>query len=120
MGGPALDVTWIGHATALVVIDGLRVLTDPALTPRLAHLRRHHPVDVDALAPDVVLISHLPLDHLHLGPLRLLTRDPARPVTIVVPAGSARLVRRAGFTTVHEARVGEAPRFRAGAGATRP
>ena len=96
-----MEVTWVGHATALVVVDGVRFLTDPALTSRLAHLRRHIVADVEALAPDVVLISHLHVDHLHLASLRLLTRDRSRPVTVVVPAGAASLVRRAGFAAVH-------------------
>jgi L-ascorbate metabolism protein UlaG (beta-lactamase superfamily) len=111
MGGGQVEVTWVGHATALIVIDGVRFLTDPALTPRIAHLRRHHPVDLDALAPDVVLISHVHLDHLHLPSLRLLTRDRSRELTIVVPAGAARLVRRAGFADVVETRVGDVHNF---------
>lgn len=107
----ALEVTWLGHATALVVVDGLRVITDPALTSRVAHLRRHHAVDLSTLEPDVVLISHVHMDHLHLPSLRLLTREPSRHVTIVVPAGAGRLVRRAGFAAVHETAVGEVQRF---------
>ena len=111
MGGPAIEVTWVGHATALVVVDGLRILTDPALTPRLAHLRRHHRVDVDALAPDVVLISHVHMDHLHLASMRLLTRDRARQVTAIVPVGAGRLVRRVGFAEVVETTVGDVRTF---------
>ena len=111
MGNGSLDVTWLGHATALVVVDGIRILTDPALTPRIAHLRRHHRVDAEALAPDVVLISHIHMDHLHLASLKLVTRDRSRPVTIIVPAGAAALVRRAGFAPVIETRVGDTIRF---------
>lgn len=107
----SLDVTWLGHATVLVDIDGVRFLTDPALTPRIAHLRRHHAVDLDELAPDVVLISHIHMDHLHLPSIRLLTRDPAHPITVVVPAGSAGLVRRAGFAEVIETSVGGTHQF---------
>jgi len=59
------DVTWVGHATVELVVDGLRVLTDPIVTPRVAHLRRRV-APAPAMAPDVVLISHLHLDHLHL------------------------------------------------------
>jgi L-ascorbate metabolism protein UlaG (beta-lactamase superfamily) len=87
------EITWFGHATALIEVDGVRVLTDPALTPRLAHLRRHHPVDLDALGDlDAVVISHIHMDHLHLPSLRLL-----RPgAVVVVPSGAAPLVRRLG------------------------
>lgn len=111
MGDGVLGVTWAGHATALVAVDGLRILTDPALTPRLAHLRRHHAIEVDALAADIVLISHIHIDHLHLASLRLLTRDRHRRMTVVVPAGAAPLVRRAGFAAVIEVRVGDVVPF---------
>jgi L-ascorbate metabolism protein UlaG (beta-lactamase superfamily) len=33
-------VTYVGHATVLVDIDGTRVLTDPLLRRRVVHLRR--------------------------------------------------------------------------------
>ena len=97
-------MTWHGHASALVELDGTRILTDPAFTPRLAHLRRHHRVDLDAVGvPDVVLISHVHMDHLHLPSLRLLGPD----VEIIVPAGAAALLRRRGFRNVRETRAGE-------------
>jgi L-ascorbate metabolism protein UlaG (beta-lactamase superfamily) len=96
-------VTWLGHATALVEMDGTRILTDPALTARLAHLRRHHEVDVPAIGrPDVVLISHAHLDHLHLPSLRMLGRD----IDLVVPEGAGRFLRRHGFRHVRETRAG--------------
>ena len=70
-----LAVSWLGHASVVIDIGGVRFLTDPALTPRLAHLRRHHVVDIDAVAGvDVVLISHVHIDHLHVPSLRLLDR----------------------------------------------
>lgn len=95
------DVTiqWLGHASVQVEIGGVRVLTDPALTPRLAHLRRHHRVDVDLIEPpDVILISHVHLDHLHLPSLATFDRG----VPMVVPTGAGRLLRRAGFRDVRE------------------
>ena len=80
-----VNVQWLGHASALIEIGGVRVLTDPALTPRLAHLRRHRRVDLAAIGrPDIVLISHLHMDHLHVPSLRLVGDD----VPIVVPAGA--------------------------------
>ena len=105
MGGASdlVDLTWVGHATALVEIGGVRFLTDPTLTMRLAHLRRHHTVDLDAVRDvDVVLISHVHMDHLHVPSLRLLGE-----VTIVVPAGAGRFLRRHGFPMVVETRVGD-------------
>ncbi len=47
-------VRWLGHASVLIEVAGVRVLADPALTSRLAHLRRHHAVDATAIgSPDV-------------------------------------------------------------------
>ena len=101
------EVSWLGHASALVELDGVRFLTDPALTPRLAHLRRHHAVDRESLRDiDVVLISHVHMDHLHIPSLRLLGD-----VDLVVPAGAGRLVRRLGFRNVIETIVGEQTTF---------
>ncbi|HEU4841474.1 MAG TPA: MBL fold metallo-hydrolase, partial [Ilumatobacteraceae bacterium] len=99
-----LNVQWLGHASALIELGGVRVLTDPALTPRLAHLRRHRRVDPATIGrPDIVLISHLHMDHLHVPSLRLVGDD----IPIVVPAGAASLVRRKGFRHVEETRAGE-------------
>jgi L-ascorbate metabolism protein UlaG (beta-lactamase superfamily) len=102
-GVDGLEITWLGHATAAVEIDGTRFLTDPALTSRLAVLRRHHEVDATNVTADVVLISHVHIDHLHLPSLRLLGRS----VQLVVPDGAGRFLRRHGFPRVRETRVGE-------------
>ncbi len=97
-------VTWIGHASAVLDLAGRRVLTDPALTSRLGHLRRHGAVDARALAGiDAVVISHLHHDHLHLPSLRRLDRD----VPLLVPRGGGRLVRGAGFHEVDELVAGD-------------
>ena len=34
-------VTWLGHATVLIELGGVRLLTDPVLRARVVHLRRH-------------------------------------------------------------------------------
>lgn len=95
--GPA--ITWLGHASALIDLAGVTVLTDPALTDRVAHLRRHHHVEIAALGvPDVILISHVHMDHLHVPSLRLFPAD----VPIIVPSGAGGLLRRKGFRDVRE------------------
>jgi L-ascorbate metabolism protein UlaG (beta-lactamase superfamily) len=97
----SVTVTWIGHATALIELDGHRILTDPLLTKRVAHLRRRRPLpSPDHFDVDLILLSHVHLDHLHSPSLGLLRRT----ATVIAPAGSARLVRRAGFTDVIEVR----------------
>jgi L-ascorbate metabolism protein UlaG (beta-lactamase superfamily) len=99
----SVAVRWLGHASVLIELAGVRVLTDPALTPRLAHLRRHHAIDATAIEPpDVILISHVHLDHLHVPSLRLFGSE----VATIVPAGAAALLRRKGFRNVRETRAG--------------
>ncbi|WP_405589531.1 MBL fold metallo-hydrolase [Streptomyces sp. NBC_01190] len=81
-----VEITWWGHATVTVRDSGVRVLTDPLFTRRLAHLRRRRgavPPPVAAEA-DVVLVSHLHADHLHLASLRRLA--PGTPV--LLPKGA--------------------------------
>ena len=100
----ATSVRWLGHSCVQLEIGGLVVLTDPALTPRLGHLRRHHPIEPATMAtPDVILISHVHIDHLHLPSLRMFDRD----VAVVVPAGAEDLVRRCGFRDVRPTRAGQ-------------
>src|SRR5689334_20345285 len=85
-----VGVTWWGHATCTVEDSGVRVLTDPVLTPRLAHLRRRRgpAPGADARRTDLVLVSHLHADHLHLASLATL----APGVPIVLPRGAVRAV----------------------------
>ena len=58
--GSALRLTYIGHATVLIELDGVRILTDPVLGARLGPLRRLGPTPDPASlgAIDAVLISH--------------------------------------------------------------
>ena len=73
-GNSDYRVTYVGHATTLIEIGGVRLLTDPVLRQRLYHLRRRSiPVPEHLLANvDAVLISHLHHDHLDLPSLRRL------------------------------------------------
>jgi L-ascorbate metabolism protein UlaG (beta-lactamase superfamily) len=98
-----VDITWLGHSTVLVGLAGVRVLTDPVVTPAVAHLRRHRPVEPPA-AVDAVVISHVHMDHLHPRSIRLVTQRETR---VVVPAGAAGLLRRVPATRVDEVRAGD-------------
>jgi L-ascorbate metabolism protein UlaG (beta-lactamase superfamily) len=75
LGGPPaqqLQVTWLGHSTALIEIDGLRLLTDPVLSARASPVpfagpKRFTPpaLTVAQLPPiDAVILSHDHYDHL--------------------------------------------------------
>jgi L-ascorbate metabolism protein UlaG (beta-lactamase superfamily) len=103
--GSALRVTWLGHSTVLLQLDGIRLLTDPVLRSRLGHLRRvgsHSPRSaLDSL--DVALVSHVHHDHLDLPSLERLGYS----LHVVVPAGAGTLLRRRGFTHVTEVDVGD-------------
>ena len=88
-------VTWAGHSTVLLEMGGARVLTDPVLRARVAHLRRHGEVPSGELVErlDAVLISHLHYDHLDVPSLRGIAGD----VRAFGPHGAGALLARAGF-----------------------
>lgn len=96
-------ITWWGHATMLVE-DGARVLTDPVMTAPFRYLRRRAGVDPDpkSMRPDVVVISHLHGDHLHLPSLRRLPWG----TLVVVPRGAGQLLAHLQLT-VQEVEVGD-------------
>jgi L-ascorbate metabolism protein UlaG (beta-lactamase superfamily) len=101
-------IVFLGHATFLIELDGVRLLTDPLLRSGVAHLRRQvPPVDQSVFAgwtgPHAVLISHLHRDHLDLASLRLLGLD----TPLLVPAGAGTWMRSQGFTKVTELGAGE-------------
>lgn len=101
-------LTYLGHSTVLVELDGARVLTDPLLRDRVAHLRRRGPSpDLGLLGSlDAVLLSHLHLDHCDVPSLRLLGRG----VRLIAPVGAGALLRRRGFCSIEELPVGEVAR----------
>ena len=105
---PVGRLTYVGHATLLIELGGVRILTDPVLRGRVAHIRRHVPVPpVDALLPlDAVVISHAHGDHLDLPSLRRVCRG----ATVIVPAGCGGIVRRVAARDIVELEVGQRSR----------
>jgi L-ascorbate metabolism protein UlaG (beta-lactamase superfamily) len=75
-----LRVTWFGHSSTLIEIDGLRVLIDPVWDERAAPVQWAGPkrffaptIEIESLPRiDVVLISHDHYDHLGAGSVRRL------------------------------------------------
>ena len=88
-----LHAIWYGHSSALVEIEGKRVLFDPVWSDRCSPSRlvgphRLHPVPVpvDQLPPvDAIVISHDHYDHLDTPTVRALARSQSAP--FVVPLG---------------------------------
>jgi L-ascorbate metabolism protein UlaG (beta-lactamase superfamily) len=95
-----LHLTWYGHASALVEIEGRRVLFDPVWSDRaspseLVGPRRLHrpPVPLAGLPRvDAVVISHDHYDHLDLASVRALVET--QPAPFLVPLGVAAHLRR--------------------------
>jgi L-ascorbate metabolism protein UlaG (beta-lactamase superfamily) len=107
-----LTAAWLGHATVLLNFLGSRILTDPALEPRVGIGRGRAKLGprrlvAPALRPrdlpplDLLVLSHAHMDHTDLGTLASLPRD----VPVLVQPGNRDLVRR--FRNVTELGWGE-------------
>ena len=103
-----LGVTFIGHSSFLLQIDGHNLLIDPVFSKRLVVLRRQRRpgVLVEELPPiDAVLLTHAHMDHLDMASLRRVIRATrkltGRAPEVVVPRGVEDLVERLGFSHVH-------------------
>jgi L-ascorbate metabolism protein UlaG (beta-lactamase superfamily) len=100
-------VNYIGHATVLVDIGRIRVLTDPILRDRVFFLQRHGPNPASSVLedhpPDIVLLSHLHYDHADLPSLRRLPSN----TTVIAPRGSGKYLERWAGVQVHEVTEGD-------------
>jgi L-ascorbate metabolism protein UlaG (beta-lactamase superfamily) len=105
----ALRVTWLGHSTLWLEVDGVRILTDPVFGNRASPVgfmgpKRYHPTPV-ALADmpefDVLLLSHDHYDHLCRSSIERLAK---RSVHVVTSLGVGAHLEAYGFAPelIHE------------------
>jgi L-ascorbate metabolism protein UlaG (beta-lactamase superfamily) len=103
-------INYIGHATVLVDIGHIRVLTDPVLRDRVFFLQRQGRNPAPGLLterpPDLVLLSHLHYDHADLPSLRRLSST----TPVIAPKGSGSYLERWAGVQVHEVAEGDTVR----------
>ena len=112
-------VTWIGHATLLVQMEGVSFLTDPIWSQTPSPLPPVGPsrwVDPgmaleDLPSIDFVVVSHNHFDHLDIPTLRKLAARNADTV-FFVPLGNADLLIKKGITQVQELDWGETAQYK--------
>ena len=101
-------VTWVGHSTLLIQLDGVTILTDPQWSSRASPVTFAGPKRVmppglpfEQLPPiDLVLISHDHYDHLDLATVKRLA-ETHRPV-FLVPLGLKAWFADQGIVDVEE------------------
>jgi L-ascorbate metabolism protein UlaG (beta-lactamase superfamily) len=100
-----LALTWLGHSTVRIELDGVALLTDPVLVNDIGPIHRYAtpPEAATWAGIDLVLISHCHLDHLDLRSLAMLGAD----TSLVVPMGAGAIVRKAAHRSVTELASGE-------------
>lgn len=96
----SITLTYIGHATVLIEMNGVRVLTDPLLRDKAGFLRRcEAPLDPKSYQDvDAILISHLHMDHMDLPSLRLIDHKSR----LIVPRGAADILNKSGDRHIDE------------------
>jgi L-ascorbate metabolism protein UlaG (beta-lactamase superfamily) len=94
-------LSWIGHSTFVIQVNGLTIVTDPVWANRLGTVKRLTRPGIpigDMPNVDIVIISHSHYDHLHFTSIKKLKGNPQ----FFVPIGLGRLFRKKGYKNVTE------------------
>lgn len=106
-GQERLRVTYIGHATLLLELDGVALLTDPNWEPTLGRFLAR--VSAPGIAIDqvrelsAILLTHAHADHLSFSSLDRLPRD----IPLYAPPAVARWLRKRGYAHAEALAPGE-------------
>ena len=100
-----IRATYINHATILIQVDGLNILTDPIWSERASPVTFAGPkrirapgIEISDLPEiDLVLISHNHYDHLDTATLRQIRQQQNKQPVIVSGLGNAALLRSLGY-----------------------
>ena len=105
LNDPGVEITYVGHATVLIDIDGLRLMTDPILRNRIFHLWRYsEKIDPRVVhGVNVVLISHAHWDHLDIPSLEMFDEK----TLFIVPPGVEEILRQSNIRNFQVLDVGE-------------
>ncbi|MGN7387892.1 MBL fold metallo-hydrolase [Sporosarcina sp. SAFN-015] len=96
------SITWIGHSTFFIQMNGLNMLTDPVWANRMGFQKRLTAPGIammDLPEIDVVFISHGHYDHLDFPTIKRLKGNP----TFYVPIGLGQAFKKRGYEKVIEA-----------------
>ncbi|NPA52079.1 MAG: MBL fold metallo-hydrolase [Aquificae bacterium] len=90
----------LGHSTFFIFYKGVKVLTDPFLSPHIFGIRRQKPALRPDLLPemDYILISHAHYDHLDMRTLRRLKRG----AKVIVPENVKAVFGMTKFSHIRE------------------
>lgn len=102
--------TWIGHATVLLQVGGLNILTDPIFSERASPLswigpkrKVPLPLRLDELPHiDAVVVSHNHYDHLDLPTLKALHVQAGGPPLFLMPLGVGDWLKQQGLSNVEQ------------------